>query len=440
MLRSFVWNIENKGLFAKHDQLLVAVSGGVDSMVLCDLLLKNQYHFSVAHCNFKLRDEDSDKDEAFVKEFCQTNHIPFYAQTFDTESYSKSRSLSIQMAARELRYNFFNELMKTHTFEYLLTAHHLNDNIETFFINLIRGTGINGLKGIESKNANLVRPLLEFSKEEILTYATNQHIAFREDRSNSEDKYLRNFIRLNIFPKFKELNPSFEDTIKKELELFEQYDHILSKHFDEETKQILEKLEDGARINIEKLLSKDSPELLLYEALKDYGFHSKSITQILNATKNISGKKFSSDSYELIKDREYLLIKKRSEIKIEEIYIGKDLLEINLPVNLKFEKVNDFVQENKINVAYIDSEKLKYPLKLRGWQTGDRFKPLGMTGFKKISDLFTDLKLNQFDKNKSLILENGNAEIIWVLNTRLDDRYKITDKTKHILRIEVIGK
>ena len=221
MLSRFVSHIQRKELFKKDGHFLVAVSGGIDSIVLCDLLLKTGYKFSVAHCNFKLRGNDSDVDEQFVKDYCSKNTIAFYRRSFDTSAYAEEKKLSIQMAARELRYSFFNELMNEHSFTYLLTAHHLNDTIETFMINLVRGSGIAGLKGISEKRGNIVRPLLAFTKEEILNYAKENSIDFRTDKSNLEDTYLRNDIRLNIIPKLKELNPSFEKTISKELGLSE---------------------------------------------------------------------------------------------------------------------------------------------------------------------------------------------------------------------------
>ncbi len=438
MQKAFVAHIERKDLFKKDDRLLVAVSGGVDSMVLCDLLLKAGYKFSVAHCNFKLRDHDSDTDEQFVKNYCAKNKLEFYVRSFNTANYAEEKKLSIQMAARALRYSFFNELMIKHSFTYLLTAHHLSDNVETFLINLVRGSGISGLKGISEKRGNIVRPLLPFSKEEILNYAKENSVEFRTDKSNLEDAYLRNDLRLNIIPKLKDLNPSFERTISKELGLLQQYDAIITEHFSKEKESAVVKTDSGIKIQIEKIKTNKTPELFLFELLKEYSFHSDVITDIYNSLDGIPGKLFYSEGYELVKDRNELILNERTNKIIVPTVIEKETKEIHSPVHLKIKPSSAFVKENSKGVAYIDHSKLKYPLTVRGWQNGDKFKPLGMNGFKKLSDLFVDLKLNAFEKNKVAVLENGDKEIIWVVNHRLDDRYKISENTHNILRIEVI--
>ncbi|MFO0356692.1 MAG: tRNA lysidine(34) synthetase TilS [Sphingobacteriaceae bacterium] len=440
MLQAFAANIRTKSFFTPNNSILIAVSGGVDSMVLCDLMFKLKYPFSIAHCNFKLRGNESEADEQFIKDYCTANNIQFFSRSFNTTAYSTENSVSIQMAARELRYSYFNELLQNNSFDILLTAHHLNDSIETFFINLIRGTGINGLKGIEEKRNNVIRPLLAFSKDEILKYAQENNIQYRNDSSNNEDKYQRNFLRHQIIPKFKELNPSFETIMLQELQRLKDYNHILSKHFESEKNNLITSNENGIQISIDQLKKSDTPELLLFEAIKEYGFNSKEIEKILQSTENISGKHFKSDTHELLKDRDFLIIKKIESEQIIATQITKEQSEIEEPVKFKLQKVNAFKLEDSSSVAYVDAEKLTYPLTIRNWQIGDKFKPLGMKGFKKISDLFVDLKMNYFEKNKTLILENGNKEIIWVLNKRLDDRYKITDQTKEIIRLEIVGK
>ncbi len=439
MLQAFAANIVSRNLFTPEQNILVAVSGGIDSMVLCDLLLSSKYTFGVIHCNFKLRGAESDDDEQFVKNYCTTNNLPFFSRSFDTLAYANEHSVSIQMAARDLRYAYFKEHMLDHNFDVLLTAHHLNDRIETFFINLTRGTGINGLKGIEEKRNHIVRPLLAFSKEEILKYAQDHNVNYRNDSSNKEDKYQRNFIRHHIVPKFKELNPSFEAIMLKELDRLKEYNLILNKHFEQEIQKICIATENGIKIDIDLLKKSETPEILLFETIKEFGFNSKEIEKILQSTENISGKLFKSETHELIKDRDFLIINKLETNQNQETQITKDQKEIETPIKLKLQMVPKFELENKSSVAYVDAEKLAYPLTIRNWQIGDKFKPLGMNGFKKISDLFVDLKMNYFEKNKVLILENGNKEIIWVMDKRLDDRYKITDHTKEILRLEIIG-
>lgn len=439
MLKAFKHHIINKKLFTNNDKLLVAVSGGIDSMVLCHLLLQSGFSFSVAHCNFKLRGKEADDDEKFVTEFCQQHHLTLYKKDFNTTKFAEDNKISIQMAARELRYAFFENLRGTHKLNYIITAHHLNDNIETLFINLLRGTGINGLKGITEKQGNIIRPLLPHTKEEILEFAKKNNFQYREDSSNTQEKYLRNYLRLNIIPQFKQLNPSFEKTIQKELELMQQYHHIIQSHFSEEIKQAVIKTPTGIKIKLESILNCETPELLLFEILNEYGFNSKLISGINESLRGISGKLFSSENYELLKDRDYLILIKKIKGSNTETLIDNAMMELQNPMHFKFQDVKSFFPKEKPNVAYIDKEKLTYPLKLRYWKHGDKFKPIGMTGFKKLSDLFVDIKLNHFEKTDVLILENGNNEIIWVVNIRLDDRYKITDKTKNILRVECLG-
>ncbi len=438
MLKAFVSHIERKDLFMKDGHFLVAVSGGVDSIVLCDLLKKSEYKFSVAHCNFKLRGNDSDADEQFVKEYCEKNNLKFFSRSFNTQKYSEEKKVSIQMAARELRYAFFEELMKEYSFTFLFTAHHLSDNVETFLINLVRGSGISGLKGISEKKEKTVRPLLPFTKEEILNYARENSLDYRTDQSNYEDSYLRNDLRLNIISRLKAMNPSFEKTVSKELELFNQYEKIIVSHFEKEKTSSVVKTKTGTKIAIAKVKENKTPELFLYEILKEYGFHPNVITTIFESLNGIPGKLFYSEHYELVKDREDLIINERKEHSSKTSVIEKETKEILAPIHLKLEKANTFKKENTPAVAYIDSSKLQFPLKVRSWQMGDKFKPLGMNGYKKLSDLFVDLKLNAFEKNKVAVLENGDKEIIWVVNHRLDDRYKISENTSNILRIEVV--
>jgi tRNA(Ile)-lysidine synthase len=438
MLKQFVAHIERKNLFMKDGHFLVAVSGGVDSMVLCDLLLKTNYKFSVAHCNFKLRGDDSDNDEKFVQDFCDRNKLNFYSRSFDTLGYSEKNKISIQMAARELRYSFFQELMSDYSFTYLFTAHHLSDNAETFLINLVRGSGISGLKGISEKRDKLIRPLLPFTKEEVLTYAKENSIAYRTDQSNFEDHYVRNDIRLSIIPRLKAINPDFERTLEKEIGLLAQYDAIIQEHFKTEKEKAITHTNSETRISIEKIKQNATPELFLFEILKDFGFHPEVINDVHESLSGIPGKLFYSPAYELVKDREFLVVKEREDNFIVPAVILKETGEILEPVHLKLQAAKTFVKEDGRSVAYIDSSKITYPLRVRGWQRGDRFKPLGMNGFKKLSDLFVDLKLNAFEKNKVAVLENGDKEIIWVVNHRLDDRYKVSENTNNILRIELI--
>lgn len=436
MLKQFIQAIERNKLFNKKQKLLVAASGGVDSMTLCDLLLKANYNFSIAHCNFKLRGKEAEYDQLLVEQFCEDNKLKCYTVSFKTDKYAKSKGLSIQMAARELRYNFFKEIMTDFGYDYLITAHHLDDNIETFFINLLRGTGIRGLSGIQLKTGNIVRPLLSFNKKEIEKYASNNKVSYREDKSNKEDKYVRNYIRLNIIPQLKKVNPSFDETMKLEFDFINQYNIVIDEWLEIEKRRVLLQDKLGIKISIKKLIESKAPKLVLFEILKAYNFNSKEIDKVLEACNGISGKIFKSDSYELIKDRDFLILNK---------IISKEKVSYKVQANLKSDykglKINPvkkFSKSDGNKVAYINGDKLIFPLKIRNWKEADKFKPIGLNGFKKLSDFFINLKLNKFEKSEVLILENGNGEIVWVMNYRMDDRYKITSSTKKVLKFSLV--
>lgn len=437
MIEAFKTYISERILFVKSNKLLVAVSGGKDSMVLCNLLENTGYKISVAHCNFSLRGEEADNDEKFVIAYCKKNKIPCFHTKFNTAIYAKSKGISIQMAARELRYNWFNELMVEHEFDYLLTAHHANDNIETFFINLLRGSGTNGLKAILPKQGKLVRPLLFATREEIDVYVKENKVAFREDSSNREDKYLRNYLRLHIIPAFKKLNPSFEQTLTDEIEVLQQTNLILIKEVEKQRKKLLIKDGSALKISIDKLNKTTAAKLILFELIKDFGFNSSQANDIYDALQGQSGKTFVSDTHMLVKDRDFLIIKPNAEDNTPaEFLIKKEDKEINYPIKLKisFKKGNIksiSTKDFSSNKAYLDADKITFPLTLNKWQQGDKFIPLGMKGFKKLSDFFTAEKASLFDKQNQWILRSHN-DIVWLVGKRVDDRFKVTTETKNI--------
>ncbi len=441
MLDKFIQYIKKESLFTQKHKLLVALSGGNDSMALCKLLKEAGFNFAVAHCNFKLRGSESDADATFVENYCTQNKIKHFYTSFETNSYAAKNKLSTQMAARDLRYKWFDELIKKNKFNYLLTAHHLNDNIETFFINLLRGSGINGLKGIVPKNENKVRPLLFATRDEIEEYVKQNAIQFREDSSNIEDKYLRNRLRHYIIPEFKRLNPSFEQTMAKELEILQEVNGLVINEVEKKKKAIASIRNGNGKIDIAKLEKTDSPRLLLFEILKEFGFNPTQVANIYDALQGLPGKVFISETHTLIKDRKYLIIKKKSARAKEEISIYKNSEEIKESVNLtisyvKLKKGGDTKIPTLKNFAYLDADKLKFPLTLAKWKLGDKFRPLGMKDFKKLSDFFIAEKMNLFEKENQWVLHSGK-EIVWVLDRRIDDRFKITDKTKRICVIEL---
>lgn len=366
MTAAFNAYIYRQRLFGKNSKLLVAVSGGKDSMVLCDLLKNTGYKISVAHCNFSLRGEEADMDETFVKEYCKKNKILCFHTNFKTNMYAKNKGISIQMAARELRYTWFNELMVEHGFDYLLTAHHANDNIETFFINLLRGSGTNGLKAILPKQGKLVRPLLFATREEIDVYVKENKVAFREDSSNREDKYLRNYLRLHIIPAFKKLNPSFEQTLTDEIEVLQQTNLILINEVEKQRKKLLTKAGDSFKISIDKLTKTTGAKLILFELIKDFGFNSSQANDIYDALKAQSGKTFVSDTHMLVKDRDFLIIKPNAEDNTPaEFFIKKEDKEINHPVKLKISFLKGNInaipsKEFTSDKAFLDADKLPF--------------------------------------------------------------------------------
>jgi tRNA(Ile)-lysidine synthase len=430
--------ILKNGLFTKTDKLLLAFSGGVDSVVLATLLKESSYDFELAHCNFKLRGKESDADEKFCKDFAKKNKLKIHTKQFDTKAFVKNSGSSVQMAARDLRYNWFIELAKKNKYNFILTAHHANDNIETVLINLIRGTGINGLKGIPLKQNLMVRPLLFATKESILAYAKKNKLKYRDDSSNDEVKYKRNYLRHEIIPGLKKLNPALEATFENNIRLFKQSAKVVKLFVKEKRKEMVTEEKNSLKINLKKLLPEESAELLLFEWLSSKGFNASQTEQIFTSlTVKSSGKLFFSETHKALIDRQFIFIEP-IEIKTPEkeflIKNIKDFKKLPFPVNA------DVTASKKIisgkNIAQIDLSKSVFPLRIRKWKAGDKFMPLGMTGYKKISDFLINQKLNRFEKENIWLLLNKN-EVVWVIGQRLDDRYKIKPGTKKILKLEV---
>ncbi len=437
MLKPFEINISKNSLFSKTDKLLLAFSGGVDSVVLADLLHKAGYSIELAHCNFQLRGQEAKDDTAFCDNFAKSIQAPFHVIYFDTKSYAAEHKLSIQMAARELRYNWFKDLKAEHGFNYILTAHHANDNVETLFVNLIRGTGIKGLQGIPEKQHDMVRPLLFATKDEIRTYANKENLSFREDSSNQEVKYKRNFIRHQIVPELKKLNPAIEETIHTSIQFFKQSSEIIAEYAQLKFQTICKEENHWLYIDIQLLLLEKQKETLLFEWLYNKQFKTSQIRQLTEAldTEDRVGKLFSSATHQLVIDRKYIIVKvlnKNEEIKEFTITSISDTT--HLPIDLSFEDTTNVSFSKNANEICIPYSEHIFPLKLRRWKQGDKFKPFGMDGFKKLSDFFKDQKLSLFEKENVWILEN-KEHIIWVIGYRMDDRCKVNEGAEKILRI-----
>jgi tRNA(Ile)-lysidine synthase len=433
MLTKFQHHIEQNFPQLKDKKLLLAVSGGVDSMVLLDLFYKLRFDICVAHCNFQLRGKESDADELLVREICQDGYIPYFINSFETLDFAKENKLSIQLAARKLRYDWFQELLLL-GFDYVLTAHHLDDNVETFLINFTRGTGLEGLTGIPAKNGNIIRPLLPFSRDEIENYAKENKIQWREDSSNASDKYFRNKLRHNIVPTLKELNSGFLDSFQNTLHHLQQAESLVN----DASKLVFEKVvkEKGNQleIHLKPLLEFQNYKAYLFQWLKNYGFSAwNDIYDLVGAQ---SGKQVFSETHVLLKDREKLILSERKSINKSEVFIIESIeCKVNIPLKLIFSRFSG-VKNVNANCIFVDKDKIKFPLTIRKWQEGDYFYPAGMNGKKKLSKYFKDEKYSLLDKENQWLLCSED-QIIWVIGKRADHRFIATERTQQIIKIDI---
>ena len=437
MKNNFLHYIHEHKLFDTKSKILLAISGGIDSVCLADLLIRSGYNVEFAHCNFKLREEESDQDEIFVSDLANKNKIPFHHISFDTNHYALSNKLSIQMAARELRYEWFEKVRRAISADYIAIAHNQNDNTETFFINLINGTGLKGLRAIQNKNNFIVRPLMFASRNQIGEYVKSKSLNFREDSSNKSKKYQRNKVRHELMPLLKQMNPSIENTIADEIEIIKNTYSIFKEQVDRVVKEISCQTDDGIKISKNKLIKLELIDTYLYEILNVFGFTD--IKSIKNSILSNPGKQFFSKSHRLLIDREFVFIEKIEDDFFKDILIDESTLILSSPLNISF-KISSNDQINKIkDTAYFDYEKLVFPLVIRKWKSGDKFIPSGMKGFKKLSDYFIDNKINRLLKEKTLLI-CSNDDIIWVIGHRIDERYKATSKTKKMYIANLLEK
>lgn len=440
MQEKFEAFVREQKLFDKNDRVLVALSGGVDSVVLATLMLRSGYTFSVAHCNFHLRGEESNRDERFVRSWAEKNKIKLFVSEFDTYEYMQQKGISLEMAARELRYSMFKNLMTSKGFSLLATAHHADDSAETFFINLLRGTGIAGLHGILPKHDNIVRPLLFATRKDIFDFAKANNIPFVEDSTNEETQFLRNKIRHRLFPLLKDLCPNFDTVIKKDIDRLRETEIVFRSVIERLRADIIEKESNICKINIDRLRKLHPIRILLYELLSEYGFNETDSNNVLASLDKESGKQFFSKTHRLLKDRNYLFITPLNTDQHQERYLLNESQNmVNYPMHLIIETLEDltFVNISKDrNIAMFDKDMLQFPLVLRHWKQGDAFVPFGMRKSKKLSDFFTSEKYSLIEKQQQWLLCSGN-DIIWIVGRRTDNRYRISEKTKSILKIEI---
>lgn len=433
MLNQFKQHITQKFPESVSGKTLLAVSGGVDSMVLLHLYHALKLDFAVAHCNFQLRGTESNLDEKMVVDFCKKHNIPYFIERFDTMQFVESRKVSIQIAARELRYNWFKQICADNDYQFIATAHHLDDQAETFLINFTRGTGIDGLVGIPEKNENIIRPLLNFSRDVILNYATENGVEWREDESNATTKYLRNKMRHLLLPVLKEENTEFLKSFQNTLNHLKQTQLLANDavvFFEKECVQINE---DQLEINLDKAQDFSNKKYYLLQVLKRYGFTSTD--EIEKICLSDSGKVLKNDDYTVLKDRNKLIVFGEKSVSDDLFYINTKTDVLSLPFFMNISEVEKEEFNSDKCTIFVNSNLLKWPLILRRKQTGDYFQPFGMNGVKKVAKFFKDEKLSKIQKDNIWILENGDGKIIWIVGLRADDRFKITSNNQQNYKI-----
>jgi tRNA(Ile)-lysidine synthase len=453
LLKEFIKYIQQENLFQKNDQLLLAVSGGADSAVLCELCFQAGFRFEIAHCNFQLRGEESERDERFVRSLAEKYGVRIFVRRFDTEKYARENKISIQVAARELRYDWFNELVKTgdrrpltdgHKTSYIVTAHHANDNIETLLMNFFKGTGIKGLQGILPKQRKIIRPLLFAKREEIKLFIKENSLEFVEDSSNNSDKYTRNYFRHQLIPSIQKVFPQVEENLLNNIDRFNEIEILYHQSIDLHKKKLLEKKGNEFHIPVLKLLKSNPLRTIIYEIIKEFGFTAHQTEDVVNLLKSESGRYISSATHKIIKNRNWLIIAPVNTLEANHILINEKEKEIDFEIGklkLKRHPMTDDGRPPSFSAseftAKLDAKNVGFPLLLRKWKQGDYFYPLGMQKKKKLSKFFIDKKLSLTEKEKIWVVES-NKRIIWIIGKRIDDRFKITDTTKNILELTFI--
>jgi tRNA(Ile)-lysidine synthase len=440
MTDRFIEYLTNECRAGKDKKFLLAVSGGVDSMSMAYLFQKVEINVGIAHCNFCLRGNESDMDEDFVKQYAEQNNFSFYVKRFDTEKYAASKNISTQMAARELRYEWFENIRQQHGYNFIATAHNLNDNIETLLFNLARGTGVKGLTGIQPTAGYVVRQLLFALRTEIESFAAENNIAFREDKSNAETKYTRNKIRHLVLPLLREINPSIEKTIEETISRMKETEQALEEYVSVIREKISKHESNKTVFDVNQLKNLLSNKTILYELFKPFGLSGAQTNELSEIIAGQTGGRVFTKTHAILKDRTNIVVSP----------IGNDdsvFMVINNFSELEkmpfFESVTltpitgDYKIPNNKNIACLDEDEIKYPLIIRNWKDGDYFYPFGMTNKKKVSDFMIDNHISRFDKEKLLVLESG-GKIVWLIGHRIDNRFRIKPATQKVLVIKII--
>ena len=431
MVSQFRKNLSQKIPSVQEKKILLAISGGIDSVVLAHLCKKANLNFSLAHCNFNLRGTESDADEKFVEKLAKELEVELFVEHFNTQKFAKEHQLSTQVSARKLRYFWFYELVEKHHFDFIFTAHHANDSLETYFINTLRGTGISGLTGIPELNDKIFRPLLEFSRKAIENFAEKGHIKWREDSSNKSDKYLRNKIRHHVIPVLEEENPQLLATFQKTQKNLQQTADLLEDYTTFLFSKLVEEINGNYYLNIQQLKQTPHTKAVLFQLLHSFGFSEwNDVYHLLEAE---SGKQVFSKTHRLVKDRAVLILSKNEEKISEDFYFAEEEKQLKFPLGIIEKEEVSKIEKKANEIAYLSGEKLKFPLLIRKWKAGDRFKPFGMKGSKKISDFLKDEKRSLLDKENTWVMCSA-GQIIWVIGHRIHNDFKIKPTTTQSLK------
>ncbi|MFH0895307.1 MAG: tRNA lysidine(34) synthetase TilS [Bacteroidota bacterium] len=439
MQSTFKKFISQNKLIKAGERVLLAVSGGIDSVVMCDLFAQSGIQFAIVHCNFGLRGKESEDDEKFVKNLSVKYIVPFFCKKFEAKNVSEKNKISIQMAARDLRYAWFEKLLKEEKYSFIATAHHQDDNAETILLNWLRGSGIAGMTGIPVKNQKTIRPLLFASRSDIEQYAKKNKLMYREDSSNRSLDYTRNFLRHKVMPLLREINPSLAETAMTNAMRMDDAEKLYHHCIENYKSEIVQEKQNSLLISISLLKKSAAPHSVLFEIIKPYGFTFDETGRMIQSLEALSGKQFQTTTHRLIKDRTHLIVEPLKN-KTEKLSyrIRENQKEIVEPLHLIFskEKYNNQNLKTTPDKVYLDYDKIKFPLTLRKWKQGDVFVPYGMKGKKKLSDFFIDQKLSISEKENVWVLCSGE-KIVWVVGMRMDDRFKVTAQTKKVLIIKL---
>jgi tRNA(Ile)-lysidine synthase len=441
LLNKFIKNYKSQHLFDPKNKLLVAVSGGVDSVALCRFCHLSGLEFAIAHCNFQLRGEDSERDERFVESLANQLQVFFFAVRFNTKKYAQENKVSTQVAARELRYNWFEQIRKENKYDYILTAHHADDNVETVLMSFFRGTGIRGLTGIKSKNGKIRRPLLFARRSELENFIEENEFSFVQDESNLHDDYTRNYFRNTVLPMIGKIFPEASENILSNIERMKEVSLLYRQAIEQHRKKMMAPKGNEWFVPVLLLQKSDAVATILFEMVREYGFTSGQVSDIINLLDSESGKYIVSSTHRILKNRKHLIISPLKESENTSVIMEGFGEYVFANGTVFFKELADVPSQISTDdaVAMLDAKSIVFPLILRPWKTGDYFYPLGMPKKKKVSRFLIDKKLSLIEKEKVWVVEM-NKKLIWIAGYRIDDRFKITSRTKKVIRFEFRGK